>query len=116
MQGSNPHLLRWQAGPFPLAPPGKSTPQRSVPEVLSVHHLQQNNLEGWFRTQSPGLHSKYTESEFLGVGPGNLHLTSIAGDSDMDQLVRIATPENPPSAGSCQSTLHGKVPLDLWLS
>ena len=116
MQGWNPHLLHRQADPLPLAPPGKSISQRSVSKVLCVRHLQQNDLEGWFHMQSPGLHSKYNESEFLGAGPGNLHLTSVVGDSDMDQLVRTAMPENPPSAGSSQSTLHGKVPLDLWLS
>ena len=62
--------------------------------------------------QSPGLNSKYTESEFLGAGPGNLHLTSIVGDSDVDQLVRTAMPESPPSA----APVHGKVPRDGWLS
>ena len=75
-------------------------------KVWSVLHLQQNGLEGWFHMQIPGLHSRYTESEFLGVGPGNLHLTSIVGDSDVDQLVRTATSENLPSAGSCQRALH----------
>ena len=58
--------------------------------------------------QSPGLNSKYTESEFLGAGPGNLHLTSIVGDSDVDQLVRTAMPESPPSAAPVRARYTGR--------
>lgn len=41
-----------------------------------------------------GLHPRCTESKSLGLGPENIHLTSILGDSDVDQLLRIATSEN----------------------
>lgn len=68
-------------------------------KVWSVFHLQQNDLECWFNRQIPGLHPRYTEAEFLGVWPGNLHFTSIVGDSDVDQQLRITTLESPPLLG-----------------
>ena len=35
-QGSNPHLLRWEAGSFPLAPPGKPLLEHTNTEVRSL--------------------------------------------------------------------------------
>lgn len=62
-------------------------------KVWFMFLLQQKALECKFNMQTFGLQR---ESEFLGARPGNLHLSRIPGDSDVDHLVRIASSENLP--------------------
>ena len=48
IQGSNPHLLHWQAGSLPLVPPGKHDGSEYLEETRSRTHTQNPSVMIWY--------------------------------------------------------------------